>query len=189
MSYCAFLPLRLARSRPPSNTGSRTEGPMPKVRLMPISRFDGSSEATPANAVSVTSGRNSFFATLMSLDAASTRQRAATTSGRRPIRPMVRSSGSSGVALASRVGRAICRPRSGPLPSSAAIWLRARAISSSTRCRSVCAAATVPRACVVSTWVSSPAARRWRERSVRSLRWAMARSATSRCAYSAASRL
>ncbi len=62
---------------------------------------------------------------------AATCQRLATTSGRWPSNCAGRVDGSFSGAARDRLGRCNCAPSPGPLPPSAASWLRLRAISSS----------------------------------------------------------
>ncbi|RYD91517.1 MAG: multidrug transporter, partial [Sphingomonadales bacterium] len=68
---------------------------------------------------------------LKQADSAVSTARAATMSGRRPIRSVVTCAGRLGCWSPARLGRVIASPRSGPAPISAAIWLRVTAMNSS----------------------------------------------------------
>src|SRR4249919_2162719 len=111
--------------------------------------------------------------------AASTRQRAATTSGRWPSSSLGNTPGTAGAAACSTPGLLIARPRSGPLPSNAASALRAASICCCAACDCWRALATVVSALRNCNWLSMPALTRCCARSVRCEARAISASAVS----------
>src|SRR3989344_39781 len=94
-SSSAARPPSWARRRPPSKIGRRSAGVTPIWRELPLNKRSSPSEFYPNINIGAFIGLNSLRALFTPWVAASTRQRAATTSGRRPSRSAPSTSGTA----------------------------------------------------------------------------------------------